>query len=231
MIFKKFLYIIFVTLVLASCGKDTSKTGMEFAPQMYVSVPYEPYTQVKENSINPMGLNVRQPAEGTIARRWINANQRERYEAMFASTDSAGTEVDLMLYNTHKDSLEKAAATLKNPLEPTEEVLKEGKRLYDAYCEHCHGKTGEGDGLVAQKYNGIANIALKPEMNHGHIFHVITHGKNLMWAHGSQLSPAERWKIVHYIKTEMHGEGEEEEGTEEGAEENTEEGATGGGNG
>jgi len=31
------------------------------------------------------------------------------------------------------------------------------------------------------------------------IFHVITHGKGRMWAHGSQVTPEERWKIAHYI--------------------------------
>jgi hypothetical protein len=35
----------------------------------------------------------------------------------------------------------------------------------------------------------------------GHIFHVITMGKGLMWPHGSQISPEDRWKIAKYVKT------------------------------
>ncbi|MFN9501307.1 MAG: c-type cytochrome, partial [Chryseotalea sp.] len=34
----------------------------------------------------------------------------------------------------------------------------------------------------------------------GHIFHVITHGKGLMWAHGSQISPEDRWTFAKYVK-------------------------------
>ena len=51
------------------------------------------------------------------------------------------------------------------------------------------------------KFPGVAKlnagqVAKKAE---GHIFHVITHGKGKMGAHASQLSPDERWKIVHHV--------------------------------
>jgi hypothetical protein len=49
----------------------------------------------------------------------------------------------------------------------------------------------------------VANLtgdALKG-ISEGHIFHVITHGKGLMWAHGSQISVEDRWKIARYVKT------------------------------
>ena len=52
-------------------------------------------------------------------------------------------------------------------------------------------------------YNGVANLtgdALK-NITEGHIFHVITYGKGLMWPHGSQISPEDRWKIAKYVKT------------------------------
>jgi mono/diheme cytochrome c family protein len=97
-------------------------------------------------------------------------------------------------------------------------MIAGGKILYEIYCDHCHGATGTGDGKVAagvtveepgrgqvQKgtYNGVANLkgdALK-NISEGHIFHVITHGKGLMWAHGSQISVEDRWKIAKYVKT------------------------------
>lgn len=208
-----------LTLVFASCSRDTNDPGLEFAPQMYVSVPYEPFTQVQDHPFNPMGLNVRQPANGTVPRRWTNINERSRYEGMLSS-DSNGVTKDLMFYDipSGQKGLDYAVANLKNPLKPTDAVLAEGQRLYEAYCAHCHGKQGDGKGPVSQKYAGIANIKAKTDINHGHIFHVITHGKGLMWPHGSQVNPAERWKIVHYIKSKMHGEtGEatEEEASEE----------------
>jgi mono/diheme cytochrome c family protein len=102
---------------------------------------------------------------------------------------------------------------MKNPLDSTAEIIASGKALYEMYCDHCHGPKGAGDGKVAagvkidgvQKgnYNGVPDYrsdALK-NISEGHIFHVITHGKGLMWAHGSQISPEDRWKIAKYVKT------------------------------
>jgi len=37
------------------------------------------------------------------------------------------------------------------------------------------------------------------DVNDGHIYHVITHGKGRMWPHGSQISSENRWKIVLYV--------------------------------
>jgi mono/diheme cytochrome c family protein len=105
------------------------------------------------------------------------------------------------------------ANRLKNPLDSSVAVVAGGKALYEMYCDHCHGAKGEGNGKVAEgvevdgtkkgNYNGVPNYksdALK-SITEGHIFHVITYGKNLMWPHGSQISPEDRWKIAKYVKT------------------------------
>jgi mono/diheme cytochrome c family protein len=100
------------------------------------------------------------------------------------------------------DDYEAAAVMLSNPTDSTTEVLKEGKALYNTFCEHCHGTKGMGDGLVGKEYKGVtaytsASVIDKPG---GHIFHVITHGKGRMGAHGSQISEDDRWKIVRYVQ-------------------------------
>ena len=104
-------------------------------------------------------------------------------------------------YRLVKDDLE-AAALVESPLKDSEAVLKDGKALYERFCEHCHGKKGAGDGLVGQVFLGVPNyssdaIKDKPE---GHLFHVITHGKGRMGAHASQISVEDRWKIVKYVQ-------------------------------
>jgi len=106
-------------------------------------------------------------------------------------------------YRLEKDSLALASELMKNPLDSTTAVISEGKILYEMYCDHCHGPKGEGNGKVSEKYNGVPNYksdALK-SITEGHIFHVITQGKGLMWAHGSQINPEDRWKIAKYVKT------------------------------
>lgn len=209
-------------LFLVACGSNPNSTGLEFAPQMYVSKPYEPYSQVEgvKNAYNPMGMNLRHPAPNTIARRNFNT--------AFTIKDSTGKEVtmdDIMYYNISAgpDGLKEAAEKLKNPVPLNDQVLEDGKVLYARYCAPCHGAQGDGQGKVGQKYAGVANYA-GITRNNGHIYHVITYGKNRMWPHGSQVTPVERWKIVHWVnklQTDLTGEGEEEESTAETAADST----------
>lgn len=188
-------------LLLAGCQAGGDNPGLEYAPNMYHSVAYEPLSQITDeqagawvnsldngrgeyfnsNKYNPHGMNLREPAPNTVPRNKQN----------------------WLPYRLPKDSLTIAAVKLKNPLDSTKAVLADGKALYEMYCKHCHGAKGEGDGLVADKYAGVANLkgdAYK-NISEGHIFHVITHGKGLMTAHGSQVLPEERWKIAKYVKT------------------------------
>ncbi len=182
---------IFLTVVLTGCGDDPNDTGLDFAPNMYWPVGYEAYRQIGENPINPMGLNMRHPVDGTVA--------RSHYNTTISEGDS--TDIVVMEYNIPKDSIEIAERTLTNPVPLNEKNLAEGKVLYERYCQHCHGEGGAGNGTVGVVYKGVPNYksdAYK-DMNDGHVFHVITHGKGRMWPHGSQVDPRERWKIVHYV--------------------------------
>lgn len=176
---------------MTSCKRGHNETNWEFAPNMYNPVGYEPYSQIKKNAINADGKNMREPVSGTVSRR--------NYQTKFGLGDSAMT--DLMVYNIPKDSIEIAERVLVNPVPNNEKALVDGKVLYERYCTHCHGEAGEGNGLVAEQYKGVPNYKADAylNMNDGHIFHVITNGKGRMWAHGSQITPDERWKIVHYV--------------------------------
>lgn len=194
----KSILVLGVVALLSSCAAKDDYTGVEYAPQMYHSIPYEPLTQITDktqgewldsnpednqgefynsNPYNANRMTMREPVPGTV--------RRAKY----------------VPYRLEKDDLE-AAALVPSPLKDSEAVLKEGKVLYDRFCEHCHGKKGAGDGLVGQVYLGVPNYASdalkdKPE---GHIFHVITHGKGRMGAHASQISVEDRWKIVKYVQ-------------------------------
>ena len=96
-----------------------------------------------------------------------------------------------------------AGAELKNPLDSSEAVIAEGKRLYNLMCVQCHGEKGAGDGTLVQiekyppppAYNG----ALKT-LEEGKMFHALHYGKNLMPSAASQLTKEERWAVVRYIQ-------------------------------
>lgn len=175
--------VLFSASVFIACSNEQDP-GLEYAPDMYHSVPLDPYSQIKENQFNPGGMNMRQPAQGSVARGKQGYN-------LYLTTDTA----------------EVAGVELKNPLKQTEQNLAEGKVLYTRFCAPCHGNEGDGQGLVGQKFKGVPSytagrVATLPE---GHIFHVITKGRGRMMPHGSLVNPTERWKIVLYVQQLQKG--------------------------
>lgn len=204
------------SVMLSSCGAGGDNQGLEYAPNMYHSVAYEPYTQIVDEDAGRWLTSIEYP-DGHA--EFFNSNKINGPYRMNMRESPANTvprnKQGWLPYRLGKDSLA-FAATLKSPLDSTAQIVAEGKVLYETYCDHCHGPKGAGDGKVAagadnpdapgQKkgnYNGVPDYkstALK-DITEGHIFHVITHGKNLMWAHGSQINPEDRWKIAKYVKT------------------------------
>ncbi|MBB6612191.1 cytochrome c [Pontibacter sp. Tf4] len=184
--------VLFSSAVLFACSNDQDP-GLEYAPDMYHSVPLDPYSQIKDNKYNPGGMNMRQPAPGTVAR------------------GKQG-------YNMHlaEDNAEAAGVALQNPLERTDKHLAEGKILYVRFCSPCHGEQGDGQGLVGQKFKGVPSYTAGrvAELPAGHIYHVITNGRGRMMPHGSQVDPNERWKIVMYVQQLQKGETGTSAGTE-----------------
>jgi mono/diheme cytochrome c family protein len=188
-------------VLLVGCKANGDYPGREYAPNMYHSVAYEPLSQItnedagrwvnaldndrgeyfNSNKYNPYRMNMRMPPPNTVKR----------------------TPNGWLPYRAPNDTLSlRQADKLVNPLDSSAAVLASGKVLFETYCKHCHGAKGAGDGKVADRFPGVANLkgdAYK-NLTEGHIFHVITYGKNLMGAHGSQVSPEDRWKIAKYVK-------------------------------
>jgi len=188
---------------LAGCKAGGDNQGLEYAPNMYHSVAYEPLSQITDedagwyfnaldartgeffnsNKYNPYRMNMRTPPPNTVKRNqygWLPYRSK----------------------NVSKDSVDIVVRGLTNPLDSTESVIADGKILFETYCKHCHGPKGMGDGKVADKVAGVANLKGDAYlgMSEAHIFHVITYGAGLMMPHGSQVSPEDRWKIAKYVK-------------------------------
>jgi cytochrome c2 len=164
------------------------------------ALPFNDYFQVGKANGSKY-LNMRQPVSGTVKRQ----NFRSVTGSPLPSEDQ-----QVFVYELHKDSTDLAGVILKNPvpLDSAGLVLEEGKHLYIGFCAPCHGANGQGDGKVGAMYKGVPNYAVGryKTLPEGHIFHVITHGKGRMWSHKSQLSPEERWKVVHYVQKLQKGE-------------------------
>ena len=96
-----------------------------------------------------------------------------------------------------------------NPLPRTKENLLAGKTLFNTFCIVCHGKFGEGDGLVTSLKDWPRPLFPRPptlqsekirDYKDGQIFHVITMGQSLMPSYAEKLNEDERWQVVHYVR-------------------------------
>ena len=89
------------------------------------------------------------------------------------------------------------------PIRVDEDVMARGRERYDIYCTPCHGQTGQGDGMVVQRgYRrppSLADARLR-EAPVGHFFDVVTNGFGAMPDYRAQITPADRWAIVAYIR-------------------------------
>lgn len=203
-IFRLTLCCLMLVGVLSSCRNDgsvsnpeeavTQSEGLEYAPQMYHSIPYEPYTQLEYNKYNEEGLNAKHPPEHTVAVGYLHGGW---------PYGKAPLEDPLVW----QEMYDRAAEELRLPqgldIAPTEENLAHAQMLYETYCDHCHGNKGMGDGPISKEEKIIVPSYMSPAimaLDYGKMFYSITYGKNAMGPHGSMLSAEERWLLVRYVR-------------------------------
>jgi S-disulfanyl-L-cysteine oxidoreductase SoxD len=96
-----------------------------------------------------------------------------------------------------------AAAAFANPINPTAESVAAGKWLFGIYCTPCHGASGTGNGLVGEKLS-IRPFDLTSEavqsLSDGFIFGYLSFKGTAMPSYANDLSPAERWHVVNYLR-------------------------------
>jgi mono/diheme cytochrome c family protein len=201
-----------VSIVLAGCTAGGDNPGLEYAPNMYHSVAYEPLSQITDTT---SGAWVNALDNPSVSGEFFNSNffngkssfdrksplSNMREPAPNTVKRNAQGWLPYRIGRVAKDSIDIVVAGMKNPLDSTKAIVSEGKVLYEYYCQHCHGKTGAAESKIATTYPlGVANLTAA-DYSEPHIFQVITHGAGNMGAHGSQVSPEDRWKIAKYVRT------------------------------
>jgi mono/diheme cytochrome c family protein len=117
---------------------------------------------------------------GTVARGWLRED-----EALYTGK-LAGQPVD------------------EYPFAIGRAELVRGQERFNIYCTPCHGKVGDGNGMVVQR--GLRQAAsfhqdrLRQEKL-GYFYDVITNGFGAMPDYATQIPVRDRWLIVAYVRT------------------------------
>jgi cytochrome c553 len=95
----------------------------------------------------------------------------------------------------------KPAETFPFPI--TDEVMRRGQERFTVFCTPCHGRTGEGNGMIVQRGFRQPPSYMEDRLRNapvGYFFDVMTHGFGAMQDYASQLPVADRWAIAAYIR-------------------------------
>jgi cytochrome c553 len=89
------------------------------------------------------------------------------------------------------------------PMPVTRELLERGRERFDIYCSVCHGRTGEGNGMIVQRGFPVPpsyHIDRLRQAPVGHFFDVMTQGYGIMYSYSERVKPEDRWAIAAYIR-------------------------------
>lgn len=182
--------------VLGGCRGEVSEDPPIMPERnMYDTERYNPESY---SQFFPDHRTMRTPVEGTVA--------RDRYEddpevATGLLADKTGYVM------TVPPQLIQRQGGLKS-------MLDRGQERFAIYCAPCHGRTGDGKGMVVCKRDKVTDpcqsrgFAPLPsyedprlrEMPDGQLFATITHGVRTMPAYGPQIPVGDRWAIVSYVR-------------------------------
>jgi cytochrome c553 len=130
-----------------------------------------------------------------------NQPRYEAYEAAPDWPDNQSARHPVAGTVARGESLAPVPETLPMPL--TRELLEQGKQQYEIYCTPCHGRVGQGKGMVVQR--GFP----QPPSFHSerlrqaplrHFYNVITDGYGVMYSYRARVTPDGRWAIAAYIR-------------------------------
>lgn len=89
------------------------------------------------------------------------------------------------------------------PAAVTAETMARGRERFNIYCSPCHGRTGQGDGMVVLRGYRRPPSFLQDRLIGapvGHFFDVITNGFGAMPDYAAQIHPQDRWAIIAYVR-------------------------------
>ena len=137
------------------------------------------YEAFEASATFPDGRASRNPPAGTVARGWLRED-----DALYTGKVN-GMFVDQFPF----------------PIGAAE--MARGQARFNIYCTPCHGRLGDGQGMVVQR--GLRQAAsyhndrLRAERV-GYFFDVVTNGFGAMQGYAEQVPVRDRWLIIAYVR-------------------------------
>ncbi len=144
---------------------------------MYDQPKYEPY---EPSTFFGDGTSSRPTVPGTVARGELRADV-----AYYQGKTAEGKDVDVF------------------PMAVDRDLIELGRERYLIYCSPCHGRLGDGRGMVVRR--GFSppptfHTEYLKKIPVGHFYDVITHGYGAMYSYAARVPVRHRWAIAAYIR-------------------------------
>lgn len=175
---RVWLLVVAALLVVTGCqGQPSDRPPIHLNPNMDDQEKYQAY---ESSEFFADGSAMRTPPLGTVAQGTL------RDDPEFAT----GFDAD-------------SVAIAHAPITATMPVLKRGQERFNIYCSPCHGRVGDGRGIMVNRgYPPPPTFHSDRirELPDGQVFAVISDGIRNMPGYRFQIPVEDRWAIVLYLR-------------------------------
>ncbi|MGI9456189.1 MAG: quinol:electron acceptor oxidoreductase subunit ActD [Aeoliella sp.] len=204
-----------------------SRGGHSETPRLSIwwDMDYQPKSKAQQtSSLFSDGRAMRLPVAGTVARGGLKLDSRlhlgyepegeTTFETLLQEAGEDASESDEEIEGPPEEPEPPWISEFPQEIEISGVTMKRGRERFGIHCAVCHGLSGDGDGLVAQRALQLQNAdqapAWKPPTSFhaetirdqpvGKIYHTATKGKGGMAGYEEHISLEDRWAIVLYVK-------------------------------
>jgi mono/diheme cytochrome c family protein len=200
----KYFFLSLIALSVLVVGVFGFRGDKFSSPPLWVFPDMDEQDKVKAQTASPFfedGMGARKPVLGTVPR-----GAEPGVMPIEFGTGRSGYYFDGTVEGTYGNGLPEELG-IKTEADMTG-LLGRGEDVYNVHCAICHGKSGNGMGVVATYLAKSDPIIAVPTLldktrdkfPDGYIYNVITNGKGNMGGYGHNVLVRDRWAIVSYLR-------------------------------